>query len=103
MLRQPEPYRVQYRGVRLCPLLREHDRQLQESGFELSYHSRSIGSFSSVSVAERFPKYQKGRVDFRYAFAPGILSSISVPPSNSVQMVSFPPTSSALSLIPGKP
>src|SRR5271157_24407 len=103
MLRRPEPNPVQYRRVRLCPALPGHDRQLQEFEFELTHHSRSMVSFSSVSVAEPFPKYQKGRVDFTYALAPGILSSISAPLFSSVQMVSLPPTSSARSLMPCKP
>src|SRR5271165_3277149 len=103
MLRRPEPYRAQCSGVLLCPAVREHDRQLQEFELELTSHSRSIGSFSSVSVADRLPKCQKGHVDFTYALAPGILSSISVPPSSSVQIASLPPTSFARSLIPGKP
>jgi hypothetical protein len=64
------------------PPLREHDRQLRESGLELTYHSCSMVSFLSVSIAARFPKYQKGRMDLTYALAPGIMSSISVPLSS---------------------
>ena len=71
--------------MQLFPLLREHDRPLQESGFDVRPHSRSIGSFSSVSVAERFPNCQNGRVDFTYALAPGMFCSISVPPSVEVR------------------
>src|SRR5271157_2152830 len=103
MPRPPESYRAPYREAQRCPAVPEHDRQLQESEFELTLHSCSIGSFPSVSVPERLPKCQKGRVDFTYALAPGILSSISVPPSSSVQIASLPPTSFARSLMPGKP
>ena len=84
-------------------LTRTDDRQLQEPELELTLHSRSIVSLPSVSVAERFPKYQNGRADLTYALAPGMISSTLRAVVHFTPDIQSGSKSFARSLMPGKP
>src|SRR5262249_3228141 len=64
---------------------------------------KRVDCTDSFQALFRLKNDQRATVDFAYAIAAGMVSSVSVPESSSLQTASLPPTTLARSRMPGNP